>query len=96
MEQNQLETPETKGGSESKKKKKTHSGFRSHTTSIQSRICFKADTSQLIYLRSHFSFKESMTASEEQARYTLADGHPLAFEESKCILTVSILHFPNI
>lgn len=77
MEQNHLETPETKGGRDSKKKKEKRregvsGGFRSHTTSIQSRICFKADTSQLIYLHSHFSFKESLTGSEEYARYTFA------------------------
>lgn len=90
MEQNQLKTPETKGGRESKK---SHSGFRSHTTSIQSRICFKADTSQLIYLHSHFSSEESMTLGEEYARYKLTDGHPLALKASKCILALSNVIF---
>lgn len=84
-EQNQLKYPETKGGRESKK---SHSRFRSHTTSIQNRICFKADTSQLIYLHTHFSSEESMTVSEEHARYRLTDGHPLAFKASKYILTL--------
>lgn len=56
--------------------------FRSHTTSIQSWDCFKADTSQLIYLRGHFSSEESLTAGEEHARYTLADGHPLALKRN--------------
>ncbi len=72
--QDQLETPGTKGGRESKNKA-THSEFRSHTTSIQSRICFKADVSQLIYFHGHFSFKESLTATEEHAGYTFTDGH---------------------
>lgn len=56
--------------------------FRSHTTSIQSWDRFKADTSQLIYLRGHFSSEESLTAGEEHARYTLADGHPLALKRN--------------
>lgn len=90
MDQKQLKTPEKVGENAKKKKKKKKGGFRSHTTSIQSGICFKADSSQLIYLHSHFSFEESLTASEEHARYTLTDGHPLPLKKSKCILTVSI------
>lgn len=75
-DQNQLKSLEAKGGKESNTI--PHWVFQSRTTSIQTQVCFKADTSQLIYLHTHFSCEESMTVSEANQP---TDGQPLALKK---------------